>query len=358
MPKGVYSESPIADNPETSSSERSGVRTTVLASMRNEGPFIVEWVAWYRMLGFESVAVVTNNCTDHSPQLLDALQEAGWVTHLRHDLPKGAKITRAKLAAAIELREVRRADWLLICDVDEFLVIHRGEGLLADLIDTSDDPAYLGMSINWRVFGTSGRAAFEDRPVHRQFVYAAARSDYVSRFVKSIFRLPRRFGKLTEHTPCKLDIAKFDKAWGEHGMVWVNSAGRKVTRWAPTRNNMTMLPPNLVTHSVAQINHYKLRSAETFSLKAGTLSPVALSDRYTQAYFDAAEAGTESDTSAFRYSEQFDTIYAEAMALPNVARLHALCCADHLRAIAETAGKAAEDDPRYLEFLRQAEALA
>ena len=216
----------------------------------------------------------------------------------------------------------------------------------------------MGMSINWRVFGTSGRIDFEDRPVHRQFVYASGRGDYVSRFVKSIFRLPRRFGKLTEHTPCKLSLAKFGKEWGDAGMIWVNSAGRKVPRWSPTKGHMTVMPPSHVSHSVAQINHYNLRSVETYSLKSGTLSPVALSDRYTDKYFEAAEAGRESDTSAFRYSAQFDAVYAQAMALPEVARLHALCCADHIKAIAEKADKRAEDDPRYAEFIAQAERLA
>ena len=65
--------------------------------MRNEGPFIVEWLCWYRMLGFTDVVVVTNNCTDHSPHLLDALQAAGLVHHIRHDIEPGQRITRAKL---------------------------------------------------------------------------------------------------------------------------------------------------------------------------------------------------------------------------------------------------------------------
>jgi hypothetical protein len=334
------------------------VAATVLASMRNEGAFIVEWVAWYRMLGFQHIAVVTNNCTDHSPELLDALAKAGWALHLRHDVPAGQRITRAKLAAAMSLREVRRADWLLICDVDEFLVIHRGAGLLADLIDTSEDPAYLGMSINWRVFGTSDRLAYEDRPVHRQFVYAAARDDDSSRFVKSIFRLPRRFGRLTEHSPFRLDLTKFEKAWGDPGMAWVNSAGRKLRHWAPFKGNMTVMPPRLTTHAAAQINHYKLRSAESFSLKAGTLSPVALNDRYTAQYFEAGEAGREVDTSAFRYAEAFDALYSEAMALPEVARLHALCCADHVKAIVEKSGGRPDVDPRYQAFMAEAQRLA
>ena len=32
------------------------------------------------MLGFANVAVVTNNCTDRSPELLDALEAAGGIT--------------------------------------------------------------------------------------------------------------------------------------------------------------------------------------------------------------------------------------------------------------------------------------
>ena len=98
------------------------MRVTVVASMRNEGPFIVEWVTWYRMLGFSDVVVVTNNCTDRSPELLDALQAAGWVHHLRHDVAPGQRITHQKLAAATQHKAVRRADWALVCDVDEFLV--------------------------------------------------------------------------------------------------------------------------------------------------------------------------------------------------------------------------------------------
>ena len=180
-----------------SKKDTAGVRITVLASMRNEGPFIVEWLCWYRMLGFTDAVVVTNSCTDHSPQLLDALQAAGLVHHIRHDLEPGQRITRAKLKAAASHKAVRRCNWLMICDVDEFLVIHRGEGLIGDLIDLSTDaPAYLGMSINWRVFGTSGRKSFEDRPVHRQFTYAHEVGHRSSRFVKSIFRLVKFFSHL------------------------------------------------------------------------------------------------------------------------------------------------------------------
>lgn len=329
------------------------VRVTVVASMRNEGPFLLEWVAWYRMLGFTDVVIVTNDCTDHSPQLLDCLQAAGVAHHIRHDVPAGQKITRAKLAVARQHRAVRRSQWVMVCDVDEFLVIHRGEGRIADLISL-DAPGFLGMSINWRVFGTGGVESFSDAPVHRQFLLAVPLAKSRSRFVKSIFRLPRLFETFTEHGPVGFDAAKA-RAKGNDNLHWVNAQGEPWPRWS---DKLRAFPNSILkpfsSYEVAQINHYMLRSAETYSLKSGSLSPVALHDRYTDSYRTKADEGDELDAAAFRYSEAFDAEWARLWALPGVAHLHKLCCADHLRAILEKAGRKAEDDPRLQGFLDEA----
>jgi hypothetical protein len=307
---------------------------TVVASMRNEGPFIVEWVTWYRMLGFSRLVVVTNDCQDRSPALLDALAAAGWVQHLRCDIPAGGKVTAAKLAMAKETRAVRRADWVLVCDVDEFLVVHRGAGLLADLLGEGP-PRFLGMAINWRVFGNNGVAEFVDVPVHRQFFGAVAADRALNGFVKTIHRQPGWFAALGEHGPRKLNLAA---AEGDPALHWVNASGRVLPGWVPDAPYQRRVPPELIDHSVAQINHYMLRSAETYSLKRGTLSPVAAVDRYTDEYWAKADRADEVDLSAVKYAGAFDALFAQAMTLPDVARLHAECCADHRRLIAEKAG--------------------
>jgi len=45
------------------------------------------------------------------------------------------------------------------------------------------------------------------------------------------------------------------------------------------------------------------------------------------------------------------------MALPDVARLHLLCCADHLRLIAEKHGRRVEEDARWHGHMARAKAL-
>lgn len=316
-------------------------KATVVASMRNEGPFIVEWVAWYRRLGFTDLVVVTNDCTDHSPELLDALQAAGWLHHIRHDVPPGQKVTFPKLDAASGHPAVTGADWVMVCDVDEFLVIHGGEGRLSDLLSPYVSAAggadFLGMSINWRVFGTGGRQRFEDEPVHRQFLRACGADHGLSCWVKSIFRCPAWFDVLRPHGPRRLSLARAGKAWGAPGMRWITADGQDLQEWQPDGDYLRRMPQERVSHAVAQINHYMLRSVETYSLKAGTPSPAALKDRYTQSYFDRADEGAELDQTALRHSADWERVFREAMALPDVARMHALCCADHRRMIAEKA---------------------
>ena len=329
--------------------------------MRNEGPFIVEWVVWYRRLGFTDIVVVTNNCTDRSPELLDALQAAGWVHHIRHDVPPGQPVTAQKLAAVKGHKSVRRASWAMVCDVDEFLVIHRGEGKLADLLDPhrlpDGSPGFLGMSINWRVFGTDGRKQFQDGPVHRQFFGANSRRRNLSRFVKSIFRAPKWFDALGEHGPRKLSQKRARRAWGDPGMTWVTAAGDPVPQWQPEGEYLRLLTARQTSHAVAQINHYMLRSVDSFSLKNGTLSPVALVNRYDDGYFAEANHADEIDDSALRHEAAFDAVHSQAMALPGVAGLHHLCCADHLRLIALRAGRPVEAEPLYADHLAQAAAL-
>ncbi len=323
--------------------------------MRNEGPFIVEWVVWQRLIGFQDVVVVTNDCTDRSPQLLDALEAAGWCRHLRCDIPSGTKITATKLALASTHPAVRAADWVMVCDVDEFLVIHAGEGGLSDLLPEADGAPFLGMSVNWNVFGTSFRKTWEDGLTHRQFLRAGGEQASLSRMVKTIFRRPDWFGALGEHGPRRLNLKRAGQPWGSPGLTWVNSAGDLVPRWAPDAPYMRMLPTELTTHARAQINHYMLRSVESFELKRGTLSPVGGQDRYTQSYFRRANRNAVRDLSALTRADAFDRLHAEAMAVPGIARLHHLCCADYVAALCAKTGRPVAEDPRRAFHLRAAE---
>lgn len=314
---------------------------------------MVEWISWYRRLGFDDIVVVSNDCTDHSPALLDALDQAGWITHLRHDVPSGTNICAQKLEAAKNLPQVEQADWVLVCDVDEFLTIHQGAGQIRDLITPEAD--FLGMAINWRVFGTSGQTTWRDGLVHRQFIQAALPQDSSSSWIKCIHAHPGWFRRLGEHGPKRL-APRHARDWGKPGLRWVNVEGQEITDWQPEGDYLRRLQPHQVSHLCAQMNHYMIRSEESFNLKRGTPSAVAGKNRYTDSFFARFNRNEVEDRSALRHQPAFDAIHAECMALPQIPHLHHLCCADYVTRLTAKQGQDPQIDPRFLEHMSQAKA--
>lgn len=37
---------------------------TVVTSMKDEGPYLLEWVAYHRAIGFTDIVVAANDCSD------------------------------------------------------------------------------------------------------------------------------------------------------------------------------------------------------------------------------------------------------------------------------------------------------
>ncbi len=58
------------------------MKITALTCVKNEGPFLIEWIAFNRVLGVSDFLFYSNDCTDATDTLLDKLAEQGVVTHL------------------------------------------------------------------------------------------------------------------------------------------------------------------------------------------------------------------------------------------------------------------------------------
>jgi hypothetical protein len=76
-----------------------GPPITLVTAMRNEGPFVLEWIAHHKALGVTAFVIVTNDCDDGTDALLDRLAEAGEVVHLRQEAKPG-KVQWGALALA------------------------------------------------------------------------------------------------------------------------------------------------------------------------------------------------------------------------------------------------------------------
>lgn len=142
------------------------MRITAVTCVKNEGPFLLEWIAFHRVLGVTDFLFYSNDCTDGTDHLLDALAAKGLVQHL----PNPAEGRNYQMEALKDARKqdvVINADWVWVADVDEFLNIHVGDHTIPALIDACGDPQ--AISLTFQFFANDDVDTFEDRPVIEQF---------------------------------------------------------------------------------------------------------------------------------------------------------------------------------------------
>lgn len=335
----------------------SELRYTVGATVRNEGPFILEWLAWQKMLGFDDVVFAHNDNTDHMVEMLDRLSDAGWCHAVEHfpDAKNRAPV-RSGLQTIHETDVVKDTDWLFICDVDEYLVPKRGDGRVQDLLAGFHD-SFRGVSVQWRAFGTSDITHWRDDFLHRMFLFAAWPKHRANAFYKSFsFRPAQNFKMVTAHEP-RGWIG--DGAWGAGPNRWAHVSGAPMD-YDPDGPDRKRTPPDEISLAGAQLNHYIVKTAENFAYKKGTPCPARkhFVDRYTDRFFETHNRNDVLDPIALDLSDRFDAIYAELVAVPGVAQLHHLSCADLLVAMHAKFGTDVASDPRYAAHLGAAEDAA
>jgi hypothetical protein len=225
---------------------------TVITTMKNEGAFLMEWVAHHKALGFDRIVICTNDCDDPTRDMALRLQEMGLARHHATKRWERTSIQRAALRQVMQYEAVKAADWLYVCDADEFLVVHLGDGTVRALVGAASEGAEV-ISVPWRIFGPDGTARYQDQPVTGQFQRGNAPLPQRIAFPKSLFRGLQNVQRIGIHAP----VAKPD-------------LGRPLLRELP--GGVAHVPQHhpmfvLADYRFAQVNHYALRSLESFLVK-------------------------------------------------------------------------------------------
>lgn len=98
-------------------------RSAVIAAMRDDGIYILQWVAHYLELGFDHIFIYTNDNSDGSEELLRALAEHGVITLVESETSGKAEPESKAFGHAIHLlHEFRDFEWVLFVDSDEYFV--------------------------------------------------------------------------------------------------------------------------------------------------------------------------------------------------------------------------------------------
>ncbi|KAA0122475.1 glycosyltransferase family 2 protein [Methylobacterium sp. P1-11] len=305
-------------------------RILLVATMRNEGPYIPEWLTYHRAIGFTDIVICTNDCVDGSPALLDRLQTLGLLTHLPHTVAPGDKPQLAAYAHAETLPILTEADWVMVLDADEFLNVHVGKRRVTDLITAV--PGSTAILVNWRVFGSSGHRTWSRDFVTERFSRAAPLEHGVNRPYKTLFTKTEVYGcKLLPHQP------RFPRADARDTLRYVNGAGTILPAYFYDESHGDFLQsePGTVSWELAQVNHYNTRSWEDYIVKhrrGGGLN-IRWSREANWPVFDRNE---EEDLSIAVGLPAVRASYDKLMMDEGVRTLYEQCCrfyATHVRAL-------------------------
>ena len=300
-------------------------RIVVVTSMKNEGCFILEWIAHYLAIGVTHFLVYTNDCDDPTDAILDRLQDLGHVTRIDNPFNReaGQKPQRGALNDAIAQEVVASADWVGVIDVDEFIAIHDGARSLPGLFRRMGDPNIVSMT--WRLFGNQGLNAYEDRWITERFTACAPR--YLPRprlgwGFKSFVHRSVPYEKLGVHRPLDIDTSR------PEAIRWVNGSGRVMPE-KTVKNTAWFSRKASIGYNMVTLNHYILRSAESFLVKRqrGRINHVDQDQGLT--YWAERNYRSETDTSIHAQIPRARDVLAELLGDALLARLHAEAVAWH-----------------------------
>jgi hypothetical protein len=285
--------------------------------VRDEAPYLEEWLAFHQLLGCEHFYIYDNGSIDNTAELLAPYVRDGRVTLT--PWPRYEQAMRYQTLAFAHAICSYGADWrwMMFIDVDEFLFPVAGTSLVEALRGYEDIPA---IAVPWRTFGFSGHTAPPAGLVLENYVM---RSRYPT--APGSNKLLMRMKSIVD--PCHVKWVKSPHIFGLDGEEWLayNEEGRQLT--SSNLQSLDLESQDLASDNILRLNHYITKSREEFVAKTdrGTANPHSYSSRRKASavrrrrldsrmkFADAIEADSVEDRAIQRFLPQLKSTLANRM---------------------------------------------
>ncbi|QQX92803.1 glycosyltransferase family 2 protein (plasmid) [Gluconobacter sphaericus] len=130
---------------------------SLLSSCRNEGIYLIEWVAYHRAIGFENIYIYSNDNIDGSDELLSLLNKYGYINYVKNDIKNGISAQNNCYNHCLNfVPSIIKSSWVLVIDTDEFICFdHDKFQDITDYINWATIKKYDSISLNWRNISSS-----------------------------------------------------------------------------------------------------------------------------------------------------------------------------------------------------------
>lgn len=222
----------------------------IAAVLKQEAPYLLEWIAYHRVLGIKRFFLADNGGSDRTSRTLGLLHAAGIVTRVPWPTPADGQI---QMGAYRELlrRFKKRVTWLAFLDGDEFILPSAPHRSIHDVIGAVAKDDTGAIALNWALYGSSGLIERDDRLVIERFTSRAPQENRINNHTKIIVRGRRVKGMRNPH------YVSLREGFGA-----IDSEGNPLVQrpQAPAQSTA-------VVWGAARLNHYAVKSRQEFESK-------------------------------------------------------------------------------------------
>lgn len=121
----------------------------IVAIFKNESEIIKEWIEHYLNEGCSKFFLIDNGSTDNYLPIIEKYKDK---IHLVVDVKKHAQ---AELYNKYFLSEIKKYEWTVICDLDEFIYSRNKFKTIKHFLSSVENTVSQ-IAINWKIFGSNG----------------------------------------------------------------------------------------------------------------------------------------------------------------------------------------------------------
>jgi hypothetical protein len=251
---------------------------SVVAILKNEAPYVREWIEYYRLLGATKFYIYDNDSQDNVKKAISDYIDSGIVIY---------KYFRGKYRQNIAYTDAinnyaSKTRFMAVVDLDEFIVPIDDKLTLIDVLKNivRQKPYAAGVTIPWLMYGSSHHKKRPQGLVIDNYLYRAPDSFMLN--VKTVFNPRLANGYNNPHYP----IYKY-------GAFSINENGHIIIGKYDNNKSCKQI----------RINHYFTRSEEEFRVKVAR----GTADKYLRRSFDNFVQWDKNDIYdgiMLRYSKQ------------------------------------------------------
>ena len=244
---------------------------SIVAIFKNEAHIIDEWIAHYINEGVNHFYLIDNGSDDMYLEKIQSFIDKGIIT-LFSD---GEKWAQVKLYNQYVLPIKNDSEWLMVCDLDEFIYARNGYDTISDYLNSRPNNTAM-IRIPWKMFGSNGNKK-QPASVIDSFT---KRCEYINEIEHPGMRDPSHSSsKVIVRTKflSYVNIHQCDlKKWPKR--VIENSNGQAITMEDP---NHQYIDECLLNESFLHLNHYAIQSLDWF-MKVKMTRGAADTERHEQ----------------------------------------------------------------------------